>query len=74
MNIWSLTTWEDGGERMNEVTCVLFEEAAVMPKVRELLDEYPNITRVNVETWHRDAADDPDASFYEVETFWKEGE
>lgn len=70
MNIWILTTWEDSGEKMNEVTCVLFDEKAVLPKVQELLDEYPNITRVTVETWYRDH-DEPDASFYESETFWK---
>ena len=34
MNIWILTTWEDGGEKMNEVTCVLFDEKAVLPKVQ----------------------------------------
>lgn len=72
MNVWILTIWEDGGA-MNEVMAVLFDEAAVMPKVHELLGEIENITSVTVETWYRDM-DEPDASYYEKETFWKEDE
>lgn len=70
MNIWILTIWVDGGA-MNEVAAVIFDEAAVMPKVRELLGEVEGIIQVTVETWHKDAHDDPDASYYESETFWQ---
>lgn len=71
MNIWILTAWDDGGDRMNEVMSVIFNEALVAPKVAELFAEDEQIVSVKVETWYRDA-DDPDASFYESETFWKE--
>ena len=69
MNIYILTIWEDGGEAMNEVSTVLFDKAAVLPKVDELL-HYDGVTRVSVETWYREE-DNSSAEFYEVETFWK---
>lgn len=70
MNVWILTIWEDGGA-MNEIMAVLFDQAVVMPKVHELLEEVKNITSVTVETWYREA-DNPDADYYEREVFWKE--
>ena len=73
MNIWIITAWDDGGDRMNEVMDVIFDEAFVAPKVAELFAEDEQIVSVKVETWYRDA-DDPDASFYEVEMFWREDE
>lgn len=71
MNVWILTIWEDGGV-MNEVMAVLFNQEAVMPKVHELMED-PQVISVTVETWYRDM-DEPDASYYEKETFWNEKE
>lgn len=69
MSIWILMVWDcDDWEVMG----VLFEADAVEPRVAELFGENEDYTEIKVECWHRDYADDPDASFYEVETYWRD--
>lgn len=69
MNIWILMVWDcDDWEVMG----VLFEADAVEPRVAELFGENEDYTEIKVECWYRDYADDPDASFYEVETYWRD--
>lgn len=68
MNIWILMVWDcDDWEIMG----VLFNADTVEPRVAELFGENEDYTEIKVECWYRDA-DDPDASFYEVETYWRD--
>ncbi len=71
MNVWIVLGWEESYGNW-EVLGVLFDEATVEVKVKEILTEYMYYNHVKVECWHRDNADDPDASFYEVEDFYNE--
>lgn len=71
MSIWIVLGQEENYDNW-EVLSVLFDEAAVEVKVKEILTEYMHYNHVKVERWHRDAWDDPDASFYEVEEFYNE--
>lgn len=73
MSVWVVLGWEESYGNW-EVLSVLFNEAAVEPKVKEIFGENEYCNHIKVECWHRDAADDPDASYYETETFWKEDE
>ena len=69
MNIWILMVWDcDDWEIMG----VLFDAEAVEPRVAELFGENEGYTEIKVECWHRDDADSPDASFYVVETYWRD--
>lgn len=69
MSIWILMVWDcDDWEIMS----VLFDADAVEPRVAELFGENEDHTEIKVECWHRDDADSPDASFYEVETYWRD--
>lgn len=73
MNIWLVLGWDN--EYGNwEVLKVLFDVAAVQPAVMELFAECSNYEELRVECWHRDNADDPDASYYETEYFYREDE
>ncbi|MBR2862944.1 MAG: hypothetical protein IKB97_05230 [Bacteroidaceae bacterium] len=71
MNIWLVLGWDtvDGNW---EVAKVLFDEAAIQPAVAELFAECSNYDELLVECWHRDDADDWDASYYETEFFYRE--
>lgn len=71
MNIWIITCHDFGGERLNEIACVLFNEALVTPKVAELFAEDRQVEFVRVETWYRDH-DEDDASFYDWEVYSRE--
>ena len=75
MNIWILMVWDcDDWEIMG----VLFDADAVEPRVTELFGENEDYTEIKVECWYRDMStvpgvkDDIDASFYEVETYWRD--
>lgn len=68
MNIWILMVRDcDDWEIMG----VLFNADAVEPWVAELFGENEDHTEIKVECWCRDA-DSSDASFYEVETYWRD--
>ena len=69
MSIWILMVWDCNDW---EVMGVLFNADAVEPRVAELFGENEDYTEIKVECWHRDDTDDPDASFYEVETYWRD--
>ena len=73
MNIWLVLGWDtmDGNW---EVVKVLFDEAAVLPAVAEVFAECSNYEELRVECWHRDYMEDPDASYYETEYFYREDE
>lgn len=71
MTIWLVLGWEESYGNW-EVLSVLFEAAAVETKVKEVFTEYTHYTQVKVECWHRDNIDDPDASYYETEYFYRE--
>ena len=71
MNIWVLTAWDNGGDRMNEVMSLLFASDLVMPKVMELFDEDPQIVTVRVETCYREEGTD-DASYYDYNVYNRE--
>lgn len=75
MNIWILMVWDcDDWEIMD----VLFDADAVEPRVAKLFGENEDYTEIKVECWYRDMSavpgvkDDIDASFYEVETYWRD--
>lgn len=71
MNIWLVLGWDtvDGNW---EVAKILFDEAAIQPVVAELFAECSNYDELLVECWHRDNVDDPDASYYDEEFFYRE--
>ena len=72
MNVWILSGWNIfDGEWVN--LAVLFNSDAVLPKVNELLTECTQFNQIKVETWYRENEDD-DASYYEEETFYAEGD
>ena len=71
MNIWVITAWDNGGDRMNEVMSLLFASDLVMPKVMELFDVDPQIITVRVETWYREEGTD-DASYYDYDVYNRE--
>lgn len=73
MNIWLVLSWDN--EYGNwEVVKVLFDTDAVQPAILELFAECSNYDEFRVECWHRDNMDDPDASYYETEYFYREDE
>lgn len=73
MSIWLVLGWDS--EYGNwEVVKVLFDAAAVQPAVMELFAECSNYEELRVECWHRDNMNDPDASYYETEYFYREDE
>ena len=71
MSIWILRGWDtiDGQWVINKV---LFNPLAVALAVREIFAECDHYDELVVECWHRDDVDDPDASFYEEEHFYRE--
>ena len=71
MDIWVLTAWDNGGDRMNEVMSLLFNEDLVMPKVLELFDCDPQIVTVRVEVWNREDGT-WDASYCNAKEFYRE--
>ena len=71
MNIWVITAWDNGGDRMNEVMSLLFDSDLIMPKVMELFDEDPQIVTVRVETWYREEGT-VDASYYDYDVYNRE--
>lgn len=71
MGVWIVLGWEESYGNW-EVLSVLFDAAAVEAKVKEIFTEYMHYEHVKVECWHRDDADSPDASFYEVEDFYND--
>ena len=68
MNIWLVLGWDGNWE----VVKVLFDAAAVQPAVAEVFAECSNYDELLVECWHRDDMDDPDASYYDAECFYRE--
>lgn len=73
MNIWLVLGWDTKYGNW-EVIKVLFEEAAIQPAVAELFAECSNYDELLVECWHRDDVDDPDASYYDAEYFYREAD
>ena len=73
MSVWIILGWEESYGNW-EVLSVLFDAAVVEAKVKELFRENEDYTEIKVECWHRDDADSPDASFYEVEDFYNDEE
>lgn len=73
MSIWVILGWEESYGNW-EVLSVLFDAAAVETKVKEIFTEYMHYPQVKVECWHKDNMDDPDASYYETEYFYREDE
>lgn len=71
MNIWLVLGWNIVFGNW-EVVKVLFDATAVQPTVAEVFAECPNYDELCVECWHRDDMDDPDASYYEMEYFYRE--
>ena len=71
MNIWLVLGWDtvDGNW---EVLKVLFDESLIRGTVAELFAECSNYDELCVECWHRDDVDDPDASYYDAECFYRE--
>lgn len=68
MNFWILTTTAYTGERVNEITTVLFDESLIEPKLAELFAEDQDIYKIKVETWFREP-DGNDASFCDWEIY-----
>lgn len=70
MNVWIVLGWDtvDGNW---EVLKVLFDETAIQPALAEIFAECSNYDGLRVECWHRDNMDDPDASYYETEDFYR---
>lgn len=71
MNIWLVLGWDTKYGNW-EVVKVLFNAAAIQPAVTEIFAECPNYDELLVECWHRDDVDDPDASYYDAEYFYRE--
>lgn len=71
MSVWVILGWEETYGNW-EVLSVLFDEKVVEVKLHEIFDCDPTCNQIKVECWHRDYADSPDASFYDVETFCRE--
>ena len=70
MSVWILMVWDCDDW---EVLDVLFDADAVEPRVAELFEENEDYTDIKVECWHRDDIDSPDASFYGIETYSRDG-
>lgn len=70
MNIWLVLGWDtvDGNW---EVVKVLFDEATIQSALAEIFAECTNYEELRVECWHRDNMNDPDASYYETECFYR---
>ena len=70
MNIWLVLGWDtvDGNW---EVVKVLFDAAVIQSALAEIFAECSNYEELRVECWHRDNMDDPDASYYETEFFYR---
>lgn len=71
MNIWLVLGWDIVFGNW-EVVKVLFDATVVQPAVAEIFTECPNYDELCVECWHRDDMNDPDASYYEKEHFYRE--
>lgn len=72
MNVWILSGWNIfDGEWVN--LAVLFNSDAILPRVNEFLTECTQFNQIKVETWYRENEDD-DATYYEEEIFYVEGD
>lgn len=71
MTFWILAITDYTGERVNEVTAVLFDESLIEPKLAELFAEDQDIRSIKVETWFREPNGN-NASFYDYEVYCRD--